>query len=205
MGECETATAAGRSGRSGAGSPSRNGSTSLTSPPTPAPPPSRSTRSRPATRSRGAAALPDQRLRHRQVPPAHRAGHRPAHAGRLGPLHPGSPSSSNELVEAADDRRLADDRPLRPGRPALHDELGYLELDRRRAELLFQVLTEQEEKPASLSRRTSRPVAGPRPSATRGSAPRSLTGSPSTPHHRDRHRAAYRLAPRQKAPVEHAA
>lgn len=53
----------------------------------------------------------------------------------------------NELVEAADDRQLG--RTIaRYGRVDLLciDELGYMELDRRGAELLFQVLTEREEK-----------------------------------------------------------
>ncbi|HLZ38640.1 MAG TPA: IS21-like element helper ATPase IstB [Mycobacteriales bacterium] len=53
----------------------------------------------------------------------------------------------NELVEAADERALA--RTIaRYGRIDLLclDELGYLELDRRGAELLFQVLTEREER-----------------------------------------------------------
>lgn len=53
----------------------------------------------------------------------------------------------NELVEAADDKTLA--RTIaRYGRVdlLLIDELGYMELDRRGAELLFQVLTEREEK-----------------------------------------------------------
>jgi DNA replication protein DnaC len=52
----------------------------------------------------------------------------------------------NELVEAADERQLA--RTIaRYGRVDLLciDELGYMELDRRGAELLFQVLTEREE------------------------------------------------------------
>ena len=53
----------------------------------------------------------------------------------------------NELVEAADDRMLS--RVVgRYGRLDLLclDELGYLELDRRGAELLFQVITEREER-----------------------------------------------------------
>jgi len=53
----------------------------------------------------------------------------------------------NELVEAADDKRLS--RTIaRYGRVDLLclDELGYLELDRRGAELLFQVFTEREER-----------------------------------------------------------
>ncbi|MCA5893794.1 IS21-like element helper ATPase IstB [Isoptericola sp. NEAU-Y5] len=53
----------------------------------------------------------------------------------------------NELVEAADEMRLAKTI-ARYGRVdlLLIDELGYMELDRRGAELLFQVLTEREEK-----------------------------------------------------------
>ena len=53
----------------------------------------------------------------------------------------------NELVEAADEMTLT--RTIaRYGRVDLLciDELGYMELDRRGAELLFQVLTEREEK-----------------------------------------------------------
>ncbi|MFG3621038.1 IS21-like element helper ATPase IstB [Nocardia sp. NPDC047654] len=53
----------------------------------------------------------------------------------------------NELVEAADDRQLSKTI-ARYGRVDLIclDELGYMELDKRGAELLFQVLTEREEK-----------------------------------------------------------
>lgn len=53
----------------------------------------------------------------------------------------------NELVEAADDKTLT--RTIAPyGRVDLLciDELGYMALDRRSAELLFRVLTEREEK-----------------------------------------------------------
>jgi len=55
----------------------------------------------------------------------------------------------NELVEAADERQLSK-LISRYGRVdlILVDELGYLELDRRGAELLFQVLTEREERSA---------------------------------------------------------
>ncbi len=55
----------------------------------------------------------------------------------------------NELVEAANERQLS--RTIaRYGRVELLclDELGYMELDKRGAELLFQVLTEREEKTA---------------------------------------------------------
>ena len=53
----------------------------------------------------------------------------------------------NELVEAADEKQLSKTI-ARYGRVDLLclDELGFLELDRRGAELLFQVLTEREEK-----------------------------------------------------------
>lgn len=53
----------------------------------------------------------------------------------------------NELVEAADDKQLTKTI-ARYGRVDLLciDEPGYMELDRRGAELLFQVLTEREEK-----------------------------------------------------------
>ncbi len=55
----------------------------------------------------------------------------------------------NELVEAADDKHLTK-LITRYGRVdlLLIDELGYLQLDRRGAELLFQVLTEREERSA---------------------------------------------------------
>ena len=56
---------------------------------------------------------------------------------------------ANELAEAADDRQLTKTI-ARYGRAGLLciDELGYMELDRRGAELLFQVLTEREERSA---------------------------------------------------------
>lgn len=63
----------------------------------------------------------------------------------------------NELVEAADEMQLA--RTIaRYGRVDLLiiDELGYMELDKRGAELLFQVLTEHEEK-ASVAIATNQP------------------------------------------------
>lgn len=53
----------------------------------------------------------------------------------------------NEMVEAADDKQLGKTI-ARYGRVDLLeiDELGYLELDRRGAEMLFQVLAERGEK-----------------------------------------------------------
>jgi hypothetical protein len=87
----------------------------------------------------------------------------------------------NELAEAADEKQLSKTI-ARYGRLdlLLLDELGYMELDRHGAELLFQVLTEREESPPSRSHPTSRSPTGPRPSPTRGSAPPSSTGSRST-------------------------
>lgn len=66
------------------------------------------------------------------------------------PLSPGMSLATklvNELVEAADDKQLTKTI-ARYGRVDLLciDELGYMELDKRGAELLFQVLTEREEK-----------------------------------------------------------
>lgn len=73
----------------------------------------------------------------------------------------------NELVEAADEKRL-NKTIVRYGRVGLLciDELGYMQLDRHDAGLLFQVLTEREEK--------NEPAAWPEvPGENRG--PRPLT------------------------------
>ena len=85
------------------------------------------------------------RLRHRQVPSVDRTRHR-GRSGRL-PGHTLATQLANELVEAADEMTLAKTI-ARYGRVDLLciDELGYMQLDRRGAELLFQVLTEREEK-----------------------------------------------------------
>jgi DNA replication protein DnaC len=66
----------------------------------------------------------------------------------------------NELVEAENDKALAKTI-ARYGRVDLLciDELGYMELDKRRAELLFQVLTELEEK-ASVAIATNESFSG---------------------------------------------
>ncbi|MGP4017446.1 ATP-binding protein [Saccharopolyspora sp. 5N708] len=58
----------------------------------------------------------------------------------------------NELVEASDDKILSKTI-ARYGRVDLLciDELGYMELDRRGAELLFQVLTEREENSVAIA------------------------------------------------------
>jgi DNA replication protein DnaC len=66
----------------------------------------------------------------------------------------------NELAEAADERQLS--RLVgRYGRVdlLLLDELGYLQLDRRGAELLFEVLTEREER-ASIAIASNEPFSG---------------------------------------------
>ena len=86
----------------------------------------------------------------------------------------------NELVEAADDKQLAKTI-ARYGRVDLLciDELGYMELDRRGAELLFQVLTEREEKASVAIASNESFSKGPRPSPTPACAPPSSTASPS--------------------------
>jgi DNA replication protein DnaC len=87
----------------------------------------------------------------------------------------------NELVEAADDRQLS--RVV--GRYArldllLLDELGYVQIDPRGAELLFQIITEREER-ASVGIGTNLPFSEWDPwSATPAWSPRSWTASPST-------------------------
>ena len=126
----------------------------------------------------------------------------------------------NELVEAADDKQLTKTI-NRYGRVDLLcvDALGYMELDRRGAELLFQVLTEGEEKasvaiasnesfsgwtktftdPASaLPSSTASPSAATssRPAPTPTASPRPVPPrtdphrhAPDLPRHRRRHRA----------------
>ena len=88
----------------------------------------------------------------------------------------------NELVEAADERRLAR-FVARYGRLdlLLIDEVGYVQLDTRGAELLFQVLTEGEESPPSGWPATFPPANGVASSLTPTSSPLSSTASPSTP------------------------
>jgi hypothetical protein len=62
-------------------------------------------------------------------------------------LEPALKGEVSELVEAADEKQL-NKTIARYGRVDLLciDDLGYMELDRHGAELLFQVLTEREEK-----------------------------------------------------------
>jgi hypothetical protein len=90
----------------------------------------------------------DRRFRHWEEPSADRVGNRNrSRRGRVpGQVHPGNPLV-NELVEAADEMTLT--RTIaRYDRVDLLciDELGYTELDKCGADLLFQVLTEREEK-----------------------------------------------------------
>ncbi|MFI5711985.1 ATP-binding protein [Kribbella sp. NPDC051620] len=94
----------------------------------------------------GTAAVSDRGLRHRQVPSADRTRHRGRHGRQPGQVHPGDPACQR----ARRGRRRDDvgEAIARYGRVDLLciDELGYMQLDRRGAELLFQVLTEREEK-----------------------------------------------------------
>ncbi|WP_311202696.1 ATP-binding protein [Actinophytocola gossypii] len=94
----------------------------------------------------GTAAVSDRGLRHRQVHLLIALGTEAAMAGyRV--KYTLATQLANELVEAADEMTLAKTI-ARYGRVDLLciDELGYMQLDRRGAELLFQVLTEREEK-----------------------------------------------------------
>lgn len=74
------------------------------------------------------------------------------------------------------------------------DELGYMELNRRGAELLFQVLTERRSDQRSRSLATSRSPVGPRPSPARGSRRPSWTASPSPARIIETGTTSYRLA-----------
>ena len=96
----------------------------------------------------------------------------------------------NELAEAADERTLSR-LVARYGRLDLLclDELGYLQLDRRGAELLFQVLTEREER-ASVAVASNAPFLGVGRDLRRPPA-RGRCRRPAhlpRPHHRDRQR-----------------
>ena len=85
-------------------------------------------------------------------------------------------------------------RPLRPSRSSLRGRTWLSSLDRRGAELLFEVLTEREER-ASIAIASNEPFSsGPRPSPTPDSAPRSSTGSPTTARSSRPAPHSYRLA-----------
>ena len=130
----------------------------------------------------GQPAVPDRRLRHREVPPADRAGHR-RRRGRLpGPLRhrrrPGQRTRRSRRRQTP----LPHHRPLRPGRPALPRRAGLpgTRPPRRRAAVPGVHRT----RGTRLGRgRVELRVLrlGHAPSPTPGSAPRSSTGSPSTP------------------------
>ena len=95
----------------------------------------------------GEPVVSDRRLRHRQKPPAHRPrASPPAKPGRR-VRYVTCAQLVNELAEAADERILSK-VVGRYGRLdlLLVDELGYVSVDPRGAELLFQVLTEREER-----------------------------------------------------------
>ena len=61
------------------------------------------------------------------------------------------------------------------------DELGYVQIDPRGAELLFQIITEREERASSRSPPICRSANGEPSSPTHAWSPPSSTGSPSTP------------------------
>ena len=98
----------------------------------------------------------DRRLRHRQKPSAHRRG-RDRLRGRRRVRYVTCAQLVNELAEAADERILSK-VVGRYGRLdlLLVDELGYVSVDPRGAELLFQVLTEREER-ASVAAASNHP------------------------------------------------
>lgn len=99
----------------------------------------------------------------------------------------------NELVEAAGEKLLTKTI-ARYARVDLLciDELGYVELDRRGAELLFQVLTEREEK-NSAAIASNEPFGGWTKTFTR---PAALRGHRRPPHvRRQHHRDPNRLLP----------
>ncbi len=93
-------------------------------------------------RKRG-TVVPRRGLRHRQESPAHRPRCRRAEVGFRVKCTLAT-KLVNELCEAAADKVLAETI-ARYGRVdlLLIDELGYLELDRRGAEILLHVLTEE--------------------------------------------------------------
>ena len=121
----------------------------------------------------------DRGQRHRQEPPAHRPGDRRRPGRPQGPVRPGR--QARQRTRRSRRRTQLSRTIARYGRVDLLclDELGYMELDKRGAELLFQVLTEREEKTAVAIASNEASAAGPRPSPTPGSAPPSSTASPS--------------------------
>jgi DNA replication protein DnaC len=98
-----------------------------------------------------------RRLRCWEITSAHRAGNRSGHGRLPGQVHPGR-ETRHELVEAADEMTLTKTI-ARYGCVALFCIDGYMTLDERGAELLFQVLTEREEK-ASVAIATNEAFSG---------------------------------------------
>ena len=88
----------------------------------------------------------------------------------------------NELAEAADDRMLSK-VVARYGRLdlLLVDELGYVSVDPKGAELLFQVLTEREERASVATASITPSASGDRPSRIPAWPPPWSTASPSAP------------------------
>jgi IstB-like ATP binding protein len=100
----------------------------------------------------------------------------------------------NELVEAADERQLS--RVVaRYGRLdlLLLDELGYVQVDPRGAELLSRSSPNAKNAPRSASAPTCRSANGAASSPTHGSSPPSSTASPSTPTSLETGSESYRL------------
>ena len=131
---------------------------------------------------RRAAVLPDRRLRHRQVPPADRAGHRRRRERLPGPVR----HRRRAGQRAGRGRRRQDPvphhRPLRPGRPALPGRARATSSWTGAApSCCSRSSPNARNAPPSRSRPTPPSASGHPPSPTRGCAPPSSTGSPSTP------------------------
>ena len=87
-----------------------------------------------------------RQLRHRQDPPPHRPRRRRLRTRPPRPLHDLRPAGQRTRRSRRRTPPRPPRRPLRPLDLVCVDELGYVKLDSRGAELLFQVLTEREEK-----------------------------------------------------------
>ena len=134
-------------------------------------------------------AVSDRRLRHRQDPPADRVWAPPPPNRATGSATPWPPSWSTSSSRPPTNANCPAPSPATAASIcSCIDELGYLELDRRGAELLFQVLTEREEKNAvaiasnDSLQRLDQDLHRP-PTLRRHRRPAHLR----RPHHRDRH------------------